>query len=471
MQPTALTRFLWPLVANVLCNEVPSLLTGERAIGQLVHTMSSERTQKPRAAAASIGEKAVHSSAKGPLPTPSVARAKPNAAAQQPTTYFAPARRAQQQEIETTIQLVAQSPVTTALLRSATSMMCILNEHRQIVATNAALLDSLDMTHSDDAIGLRPGEAMRCVHEGDHPAGCGTGPFCRACEAAIAIVASQTTGRPVERDCVISVVNRKGHERDLALSVRASPFELNGEHFTVFCMTDIGVQKLYEEFEHSFLHDLSNLAMALCASTQSLSHNDSEPANEKLNDLRDLAQRLSHAISVQRLLLSKDPSRHRVNWETVNIAEILRYLQRIATVHPCAQRKRYSVEVEPIAGELVTNSCLLERVLANMLVNAFEATEAGGEVHLKVDRTESVQRFAVHNASFITPAVAARIFHRHFSTKQGSGRGQGTYAMRLLAERLLQGKLGFCTDAEQGTTFFLELPLQPQQCSPSSRRI
>jgi len=432
--------------------------------------MSSERTQKPRAAAASIGEKAIHSSAKGPVPTPSVARAKPNAAAQQPTTYFAPARRAQQQEIENTIQLVAQSPVTTALLRSATSMMCILNEHRQIVATNAALLDSLDMTHSDDAIGLRPGEAMRCIHEGDHPAGCGTGPFCRACEAAIAIVASQTTGRPVERECVISVANRKGHERDLALSVRASPFELKGEHFTVFCMTDIGVQKLYQELEHSFLHDLSNLAMALRASSESLSRNDSEQENQPLNDLRDLAQRLSHEISVQRLLLSKDPSRHRVTWESVKLAEVLRYLQRIATVHPCAQRKRYLVEAEPNPGELITDSCLLERVLTNMLLNAFEATELGGEVQLKVNCTDTVHRFAVHNASFIAPAVAARIFHRHFSTKQGSGRGQGTYAMRLLAETLLQGKLGFSTDTELGTTFLLELPLNPRRCSPQSRR-
>jgi signal transduction histidine kinase len=211
--------------------------------------------------------------------------------------------------------------------------------------------------------------------------------------------------------------------------------------------------------------------MALCASGESLSRNDFEQDNESLNDLRDLTQRLSHEISVQRLLLSKDPSRHRVNWETVKLAEILRHLQRIAAVHPCARRKRYLVEAEPNAGELITDSCLLERVLANMLINAFEATEVGGEVLLKVECTDIVQRFAVHNASFIAPAVAARIFHRHFSTKQGSGRGQGTYAMRLLAETLLQGKLGFYTDAERGTTFFLELPLNPQRCSPPSRRI
>jgi len=173
---------------------------------------------------------------------------------------------------------------------------------------------------------------------------------------------------------------------------------------------------------------------------------------------------------VRRLLLSKDPSQHRVNWKTVNLAQVLRDLQRIASVHPCAQRKQYSVEAEPNVGELITDSCLLERVLTNMLINAFEATEVGGEVHFKVECTHVVQRFAVHNASFIAPAVAARIFHRHFSTKQGSGRGQGTYAMRLLAETLLQGKLGFSTHAELGTTFFLELPLNPKQCSPQSRR-
>jgi K+-sensing histidine kinase KdpD len=431
--------------------------------------MSTERTKNTRAVTEPSVE-APYPSSIGHGSRPSASRTNVGSAATEPTTYFAPPHRAKQHEVETTIQLVAQSPVTTALLRSATSMMCILNEHRQIVASNAALLDSLDMTHADDVIGLRHGEAMRCIHRDDHPGGCGTGAFCRACEAAIAIVASQSTGRSVERECVISITNRKGESHDLALSVRASPFELKGERFTVLCMTDIRVQKLYQDLEHSFLHDLSNLAMALNTSTELLRRGHAEPATELVADICVLSRRLSHEIVVQRLLLSSDPTRHRVNWQSVSIAEVLTFLQRLAATHPSAQLKRYSVRTYPQTIELITDPSLLERVLGNLLVNAFEATDVGGEVQVSVDSSDMAVRFSIHNAGCLSPAVAARIFHRHFSTKPGAGRGQGTYAVRLLGERLLQGHVGFTSDPERGTEFHLELPLRPEPKSRPPRR-
>lgn len=430
--------------------------------------MSPERTKNTDTATTSPAESKETDSI-GFTQTRSGARTKTGSFVAQPNTYFAPAARALQQQVETTIQLVAQSPVTTALLRSATSMMCILNEYRQIVAINTALLDSLDVTHADDVIGRRHGEAMRCIHSDDHPGGCGTGPFCRACEAAIAIVASQSTSRPVERECVISIANRKGEPRDLALSVRASPFELNGERFTVLCMTDVGVQKLYQDLEQSFLHDLSNLAMALNASTEQLRRGDAQ-GSELVADVCDLARRLSHEIVVQRLLLSSDPTRHRVTWQTVNVGDLLRFLQRLATTHPSAQLKRYVVRSYPNASELLTDPSLLERALANLLINAFEASNVGDEVRLDVESSDSTLRFAIHNNGAMAPAVAARVFHRHFSTKQGAGRGQGTYAVRLLGETMLQGRVSFTSDVERGTTFVMELPLRPQQSIRPSRR-
>ena len=377
------------------------------------------------------------------------------------TTYFAPAERARQQDVETTIQLVSQSPVTTALLRSATAMMCILNEHRQIVTINTAYLDSLDVAHADDVIGLRPGEAMRCVHSNDHPGGCGTGPFCHTCDAAIAIIASQTTGRPVERECVISITNRKGESRDLALSVRASPFDLKGERFTVYCMTDIGVHKLFDGLERTFLHDLSNLATALSASSEMLRRVDTNHKAELIEDVYELSKRLSREIVVQRLMLSAEPSGYHLNWSSVNIGTLLVLLERVVAHHPSAKLKHLVVQSHPEIGEITTDPTLLERVLINMLVNAFEATEVGDEVRMTVDRTPSELRFTVHNAGCISAAVAGRVFQRHFSTKQGPGRGQGTFAMRLLGEMLLRGKVGFTTDSEQGTSFFLALPLKP----------
>ena len=159
-----------------------------------------------------------------PDAVPPARRTKVIAPAANTTSYFAPVERATASDLERTIQLVAQSPVTTALLRSATSMMCVLNGHRQIVTLNTAYLDSLDVAHADDVIGLRPGEAINCVHANDHFGGCGTSAHCRGCDVAIAIVASQRTTRPVQRECVVSIRDRKGATRDMSLAVRASPF-------------------------------------------------------------------------------------------------------------------------------------------------------------------------------------------------------------------------------------------------------
>jgi signal transduction histidine kinase len=267
----------------------------------------------------------------------------------------------------------------------------------------------------------------------------------------------------VERECVVSILTRKGESREVALSVRASPFELKGERFTVFCMTDIGTQKLFQELEHSFLHDISNVAMALCAGSESLRRELSEESQSLADDICDLTQRLSREITVQRLLISSDPSRHRLNWQTIELGGMLRFAQRLAATHPCAQLKRLAVESPSQVKELTTDPALLERVLTNMLINAFEATSAGGCVRLRIDSSKASVMFGVQNAGCIPPLVASRIFRRHFTTKRGLGRGQGTYAMRLLGETLLQGRVGFSSGLDLGTEFYVELPITPDR--------
>ena len=142
----------------------------------------------------------------------------------------------------------------------------------------------------------------------------------------------------------------------------------------------------------------------------------------------------------------------------MSIGELLAFLERLVTHHPSAKLKQLVVQSHPEVSKVTTDSTLLERVLINMLINAFEATEVGGEVRMTVDSTPTELRFTVHNAGCMQPAVAGRVFQRHFSTKQGLGRGQGTYAMRLLGETLLRGKSGFTTDAEQGTSFSVTHP-------------
>jgi CheY-like chemotaxis protein len=56
--------------------------------------------------------------------------------------------------------------------------------------------------------------------------------------------------------------------------------------------------------------------------------------------------------------------------------------------------------------------------------------------------------------------VQLQIFQRSFSTK-GSGRGLGTYSIKLLAERYSKGRVSFATSPEEGTVFSAACPNLP----------
>lgn len=61
------------------------------------------------------------------------------------------------------------------------------------------------------------------------------------------------------------------------------------------------------------------------------------------------------------------------------------------------------------------------------------------------------------NAGAIPVAVRPRLFERFFSTR-GAGRGHGTWALKLLAERVLGGRVAYTTAQDEGTWFPLVLP-------------
>ena len=113
-----------------------------------------------------------------------------------------------------------------------------------------------------------------------------------------------------------------------------------------------------------------------------------------------------------------------------------------------------------ISGEakIQSNGVLLRRVIGNLIRNALEASSPGDTVTVSFDNDGSPE-FSVHNQSVMTEDVSLQLFQRSFSTKEGPGRGIGTYSVKLLTERYLGGTVGFESPApEGGTTFHLRLP-------------
>jgi sensor histidine kinase regulating citrate/malate metabolism len=63
----------------------------------------------------------------------------------------------------------------------------------------------------------------------------------------------------------------------------------------------------------------------------------------------------------------------------------------------------------------------------------------------------------VRNPGWIPREIQLQLFQRSFSTK-GQNRGLGTYSIKLLGEKYLNGEVGFASTQEKGTVFWLWLP-------------
>jgi signal transduction histidine kinase len=112
------------------------------------------------------------------------------------------------------------------------------------------------------------------------------------------------------------------------------------------------------------------------------------------------------------------------------------------------------VEEQPV---IWTDEVLLGRVLGNLIKNALEASDRGQTVTVAFENKRQ-PLFSIHNPSVMPEAVQLQMFQRSFSTREGKGRGIGSYSVKLLTEKYLQGKVWFVSREPEGTTFFVALP-------------
>ncbi len=382
-------------------------------------------------------------------------------------TEFAPAERAAPEELSRSLRLIAGDPVINGLMKTAEGFLLVLNPYRQILAVNDAFLRYLRAGGVEEILGLRPGEAVGCVYADEHPGGCGTSRACGRCGAVLAVLASIRSGRIEEERCALSV--RKGDERrDLYFRVRSCPISSDGESCLLVFFQDATREERRAGLERAFFHDLNNIITNLVWTSDNMREADEGELDELCSRVRHLSLRLANEVSVQRMLLQAQEGEYRPSLERTTAKGLVEELREFFEASPVARDKTLRIAGSLPEEALRLDTSLVLRIMTNMLVNAFEATGPGGEVRLWVEEApEGGLRFCVWNDQYIPGDVACRIFQCHFTTKKGSGRGIGTYAMKLFADRLLGGAVDFTTSEEDGTVFRLLVPA-PQGRSPGS---
>ena len=369
-------------------------------------------------------------------------------------TYFAPAGRDSSSEICRKAAVVQEIPLLRQALDAMPAMVMILNFNRQIVAANETLLNILNRTIAQ-VIEKRPGEAVECIRSKEGPDGCGTSQHCVTCGAVNAILESQRSEQKVVRECRILVDHPSG-VASMDVKVTATPFQVGDDCFIVFAIEDISQAKRLGVLQRTFFHDVLNTAGCLQGYAQYLC--EENPEDQEVRErLAELGADLVELIQTQRSLLQAEAGDLEIEPVELHVGAVLDELRLQYRKHAVAVDRKINLG-EVWEGILVTDRQLLRRVLGNMLKNALEATAPGGVVTMGCEQASEEVVFSVHNTEVMPSDVQLQVFQRSFSTKGESGRGIGTYSMKLFGERHLQGRVDFVSRVPDGTTFTLTIP-------------
>jgi signal transduction histidine kinase len=394
----------------------------------------------------------------------------------EPSTLFAPAERADDASVERAWRTLGSLEFVQEVINAMPVAAAVLNRERQIVFWNEALFESVGARDLGEVLGLRPGEALGCVHAAEQIGGCGTAEACRHCGAAGAILRCLMSDAPAEQECRICT-SADGHTTALDLRVATRPFRVRGEAFILLTLTDIGDMKRRRALERLFFHDIINLAGGLRGMLELMQQiGDADRLHRFTKDLSAISDSLVDEIVAQRELLAAESGDYRPRPDDLAVADLFGEVVHHMRHHDAA--RTHQILMDPPAGDLVVRADhnLARRVLVNMLKNALEASPRGSDVRIFAqagDETDGAKlvRLSVHNVGFMPREVQLQMFQRSFSTK-GADRGLGTYSMKLFTERYLGGRLSFESSHETGTTFTAELPAAARRKSsaPPPRR-
>lgn len=145
---------------------------------------------------------------------------------------------------------------------------------------------------------------------------------------------------------------------------------------------------------------------------------------------------------------------------TDSLAQLLVDLQDSSwLVHPAIGGRGIKVVVTGTLPEFPFSSLGLCRVFSNLVLNAAQASDAGGIISIVLARQddEAVVKI-IDQGHGIPDEIQEKIFQPHFTTK-ADGNGMGLISCKQIIEDTHKGSLAFESIFGQGTTFTIRLPL------------
>jgi nitrogen fixation/metabolism regulation signal transduction histidine kinase len=352
------------------------------------------------------------------------------------STKYAPSKRSSPQVIKKQKELFENNQILNGFLTKIPAIFLVINEDRQIIYINNGALEFTGLKEVAPAIGKRPGELIGCIHSEEEEGGCGTAEACTYCGAVNAVLECQKTGKKSVMDCRI-IVGPEHTAYDLR--VWASPLNIKNEKFIVVTIQDIQNEKWRGFLERLFFHDLLNIITPLLGNIELLKSKENSSEDQLIINIERIANYVVEEIQTQQIIMNAENESLKIEPIKMNSKHFLVEMKELFQKNNLFKEKSIEVALDSESIVLYTDKTILRRIFGNMIKNALEASPKKGKVTIGCSKKDTEVEFWVHNSGYIPRDIQLQIFTRSFSTK-GSGRGLGTYSMKLLS-RFLNSKI------------------------------
>ena len=369
-------------------------------------------------------------------------------------TCFASPGRSSQEEILQQYRVIADDADMVAMLNSVASLLTVLNINRQVVYTNQTVLNLLGATDIHQVLGKRVGELFGCQHA-FAVNGCGTSQHCKAC-GAVQTMLSCVMEKPWVEEC--SITNDDTNVT-FDLRVHCSLINVKSNNFIFCSIFDISNEKRRGVMERIFFHDLMNTINGLNGISYALDKVDVSEYPMYMSYLAILINSLTEQIKSHRVLTMAEKDEYKPEQHTLTALDMVN--EEVQKYRQQAAMETKKITVVDYSGNqsFVSDKILLSRILGNMIKNALEAEPSGSEINVGIFKdVDGSLIFRVHNECIMSENERLQVFNRSFSTK-GSNRGLGTYSMKLLSEKYLNGTVSFVSNYSEGTVFTVKIPI------------
>lgn len=378
-----------------------------------------------------------------------------------------------------------------AIIENIPVVLLILDGERRIRKLPNGLAAKFARSSVAEMLGIRGGEALRCIHALDDPEGCGFGPFCQGCVIRDTVLDTFATGKThLGREARLPFeVNGKAEEVCFLLST--VPLTIANEPLVLVCLEDITPLKRAQEDKAELqgqlrqaqkmeaigqlaggvAHDFNNILTVIsgCAQLALIDVRAGDPLKGYLEEIKRASDR---AASLTRQLLAFS-RKQAFEPKVLDFNQVLKRLDKMLSRLIGEDIMLEFRPAEPL-GKVKADPGQIEQVIINLALNARDAMPKGGKLLIETANVELDEVYArrhvnVAPGSYVMVSVSdtgvgmsqdvrERLFEPFFTTKeQGKGTGLGLSTVYGIVNQS-GGSIWVYSEPGQGATFKIYLP-------------